>query len=252
MTMEPGSEGTSIPDHKGEEYLEVLARIHTVLQPRTYVEVGTWTGNSLQLASCRAIAVDPHFQITSDVIGTKPECHFYQMGGDAFFRVHSPRQIFGEPVDLAFLDGMHLFEFVLRDFINIEVQCSRNSIIALHDCLPTDVYITSRTNDPAERARLSTRPGWWTGDVWKMLPILRTFRPDLTIVCLNAFPTGLVLITGLYPESRTLRDRYYEIVQQYRQVSLSEYGFAKFLSEAPLAETTRFRTIQDFGPTFWL
>ena len=253
MATGPAGEVTHVSDHGGEDYLDVLARIHTVLKPRTYLEMGTWTGNSLKLATCKSIAVDPHFQIASDVIGGKPECHFFQMVGDAFFRSHSPRQIFGETTDLAFLDSMHLFEFVLRDFINIEPHCARNSIIALHDCLPTDVHIASRTNDPAERERLSsTHPGWWTGDVCKMLPILRKFRPDLTVVSLDAQPTGLVLITGLYPESRVLRDRYYDIVQEFNAMTLLDYGVQKHLSEAGIVHTRRFERPQDFGPIFWL
>ncbi|MBD2550636.1 hypothetical protein H6G65_13790 [Microcystis elabens FACHB-917] len=33
--------------------------------------------------------------------------------------------------------------------------------------------------------------------MWKLLPILRRHRPDLTILCLNAHTTGLLLIAGL-------------------------------------------------------
>jgi hypothetical protein len=47
------------------------------------------------------------------------------------------------------------------------------------------------------QARRRRRSGSWTGDVWKLLPILRARRPDLTLLCLNAHTTGLLLIAGL-------------------------------------------------------
>lgn len=243
---------THLPDHQGEDYLDVMGRIHAVLHPRTYFEVGTWTGNSLKLANCRSIAIDPHFQITTDVVGRKPECHLFQMPSDEFFKYHSPKAVFGDTVDFAFLDGMHLFECVLRDFINIESNCSRNSIIALHDCLPPDAYIASRKNDLDEQKKLSTKPGWWTGDVWKILPVLRKYRPDLVMVCLDAPPTGLVLVTGLYPESRILRDKYFDIVREFEAVSLLDYGLAKLHAEAAVQSTRKLQAIEEFGPIFWL
>ena len=41
-----------------------------------------------------------------------------------------------DAVDLVFIDGLHLFEFALRDFFNAEAWCSRTSTIVLHDCVP--------------------------------------------------------------------------------------------------------------------
>jgi hypothetical protein len=244
-------EPTHVPDHAGEDYLNVLERVHDVLRPRTYLEIGTWTGNSLQLANCPAIAIDPRFQITSDVIGKKPQCSFFQKSSDAFFRDHSPRQILGDQLDLVFLDGMHFFEFLLRDFTNVEPHCARNSIVIMHDCIPTDVYIAGRVKSE-ESQRLSTKPGWWAGDVWKMLLILRKYRPDLTVVCVDAPPTGLVLITGLYPDSRILRDRYQDIVAEFNDLTLAEYGLQAFLSHLNIGSTRSLSGLHGFGPTFWL
>jgi predicted O-methyltransferase YrrM len=243
---------TAVPDHAGEDYHEVLRRIHHVLKPKTYLEVGTSTGNSLALAECPSIAIDPSFAVTANVIGKKTQCHFFQMGSDEFFRAHSPQTFLGNTIDLAFLDGMHLFEYLLRDFTNIERHCTRNSIIALHDCIPTDAYITERTNDPAARELVSTRPGWWTGDVWKVVLILQKYRPDLTIVCVDAPPTGLVLITNLYPDSRILRDRYQELCTEFGPLSLPDYGLHRFLADLNIVSTRQFTNRQSFGPHFWL
>lgn len=251
MSTDPEA-ATHVPDHSGENYQDVLARIHSVLKPRTYLEVGTWTGNSLKHSRARSIAVDPGFKISSDIMSGKPECHLFQSGSDEFFKRHSPRDILGDTVDFAFLDGMHLFEYALRDFINVENNCAANSIVAMHDCLPTDAYIATRTNGSPEQEKLSTKPGWWAGDVWKILPILRKYRPDLVMVCLDAPPTGLVLLTGLHPESHILRDHYNEIVQEFGKIDLLRYGIQRLHSEFAPRATRTLQTLSQFGPTFWL
>ncbi|MEJ1978106.1 MAG: hypothetical protein WDN49_20310 [Acetobacteraceae bacterium] len=43
----------------GEYYINVLEKIHTLLKPENYLEVGTHEGNSLRLSRCASIAVDP-------------------------------------------------------------------------------------------------------------------------------------------------------------------------------------------------
>src|SRR5689334_19647475 len=101
----------------GPQYYAFLAQMHRVLNPSTYFEIGTQTGRTLQLAQCRSIAVDPVFQLATDTMGQKPACFMYQLTSDAFFDAHNPSAIFGAPIDLAFLDGMHRAEFLLRDFI---------------------------------------------------------------------------------------------------------------------------------------
>jgi hypothetical protein len=92
-------------------------------------------------------------------------------------------------VDVAFLDGMHLFEYLLRDFIHTERVCDRNSVILLDDCLPVNIEMTDgeRRPDLRKDAELAS---WWTGDVWKVVEILRELRPDLRIVSTCSSPAA--------------------------------------------------------------
>jgi hypothetical protein len=113
-----------------------------------------------------------------------------------------------------------------------------------------DPYISGRKNTP-ERQEKSTHPGWWAGDVWKLLLIFKEYRPDLRVVCLDAQPTGLAIITNLYPESRILREKYIEIATRYANILLEDYGVDKFLNEIDLRSTYEFSAVQDFGPFFW-
>src|SRR5262249_31013805 len=151
-----------------------LAQMHRVLNPSTYFEIGTQTGRTLQIAQCRSIAVDPAFQLATDTMGKKPACFMYQLTSDAFFAAHNPSSVLGAPIDLAFLDGMHRVEFLLRDFINTERHCAPASVIAMHDCLPPGFYMTARDQDHPMTAK-SRFGRWWTGDVWKLLPILKRY-----------------------------------------------------------------------------
>lgn len=232
-------------------YTSVLKRVHDKLKPKTYFEIGTLYGSTLALSHCASIAVDPTFRLKTEALVGKPSCQFFQMPSDEFFQRYSPRDLFQAPVDLAFLDGMHLFEFLLRDFINTEKHCRVNSIIALHDCLPSDGYMASRSASDPERSK-SAHPDWWTGDVWKMVPTLKKYRPDLHLCVLDALPTGLVLVTNLDPSNEALRINYGKIVSEYRDVALINYGVQLLLKESNVMRTSDLETFDDMAKYFWL
>jgi hypothetical protein len=207
--------------HDGHSYLDALSMLHAHLQPRTYFEIGARQGSSLKIANCATIAVDPVFQIDEDVIGSKPACLLFQMKSDDFFRAHSPAALLGAPVDFAFLDGMHLIEYLLRDFCSVERSCNPDSIIAIHDCLPVDITMTTREYN-REASLRSEYPGWWTGDVWKLIPILQKYRPDLTLRGFNAPPTGLLVVSGLAPNDTSLATTLPQIVREFENLRLCE------------------------------
>ncbi|MEZ5880892.1 MAG: class I SAM-dependent methyltransferase [Nitratireductor sp.] len=235
----------------GINYQNYLLILHQILKPKRYFEIGTLSGGTLKLASCASISVDPRFQISSDVLGSKPACHFFQCGSDLFFSENDPSQILGGPIDLAFLDGMHLFEFLLRDFANTESKCRSNSIIAMHDTLPPDVWMTSRNpNDP--RRQQSQQPGWWTGDVWKIIPALKRYRPDLRITVLDCPPTGLTLVTNLNPNDRTIVESYAEIVETFSRTDLDEQLFDDFWNEVDVTSSNNLKDYFNISSIFWL
>jgi hypothetical protein len=93
---------------------------------------------------------------------------------------------------------MHLSDFALRDFINIEPFMADSGVIVLDDVLP-------RNGLEAARDR-KTEP--WTGDVYKVVEILRRQRPDLVVLLINTAPTGTAVIVGVDQASTLLRDAY--------------------------------------------
>jgi hypothetical protein len=111
------------------------------------------------------------------------------------------------PFDLAFIDGLHLFEFALRDFINVERYCSPKSVIILDDVLPRNVAEAARLRHTLE----------WTGDVYPLIEVFARYRPELTVVPVGTTPTGMLLVLGVDPHNTVLSDKYDEIVREFRR-----------------------------------
>ena len=201
----------------------MLSRLHRYRRPATYLEIGTETGRTLEMARCASIAIDPEFRLDRDVKAGKPSCGLYEMTSDAFFASHDPTALLGAPIDFAFIDGMHRYEFALRDFMNVERHCRPNSIIVLHDCLPVDTHMARVDQRDRQFAARAEHEVGWAGDTWKAIWILRRYRPDLRLFAFDAPPSGLVVVTNLDSTSTVLRDRYDEAVKAALDVSLAGY-----------------------------
>ena len=223
------------PLHEGDDYLTLLARLHRALEPRNYLEIGVRRGDSLALATCPVIGIDPAMAPKREVFREKPSVFLFPLTSDTFFERHDPTALFGRPVDMAFLDGLHEYETLLRDFVNTERHCQSNSVVVLHDCLPTDLGMVRRSlQDPPGPTR---DPSAWAGDVWKLVPILRRHRPDLRMCLVNAPPTGLVMITGLDPSNVLLRNNYDAILDEFGSLDLGTIGVAAHLASLPVQDT---------------
>lgn len=184
----------------GERYLCTLARVHETLRPELYLEIGVRQGDSLRLAQRSAIGIDPDMRLA----GQAPAARLYHETSDEFFARHAGEAL-GQPIDLAFIDGLHLFEYALRDFMNLERRMSPAGLIVVDDIFP---------NHPAQGSRFR-RTRVWCGDVWRLLLCLAEHRPDLCLLPLDCSPTGLLVIAGLDPANRVLWQDYNPIVRQH-------------------------------------
>lgn len=196
----------------GEMYFDLLARIHRHLRPRTYVEIGVETGLSMRLAlpETRVIGVDPHPTLRSPLPGN---ARLFRETSDEFFARHDVRaELGGLPVDLAFIDGMHHFEFALRDFMNLERCAAPGSTILIDDCFPH-----SRRTAQRERSAI-----FWSGDVWKLIVLLKKHRPDLAVTTIAAPPAGLGVVRRLDPGSRFIADNLQRLTDEFMAL---DYGY---------------------------
>lgn len=175
---------------------KALAAIQDVVQPRGYLEIGIDNGASLQLVTVPAIGVDPQPRINVEL---GAHVHVEAKTSDDFFTLDEPlAHLNGVPLDFAFVDGMHLAEFALRDFMNLERLMPRHGVIVLDDVLPRNSLEAFRTR----------RTHAWAGDVYKVLEILERHRPDLVVLPLNTGATGIAVVTNLDPSSTVLTDMY--------------------------------------------
>ena len=186
---------------------ELLQGLHEVLQPRTYFEIGVRNGLSLELSRAKSVAVDPFYSLTKEV---RCDLHLVRTTSDEFFARAHPFAHFEDPVvDLAFIDGMHLSEFALRDFINTEKFCGPGSVVVFDDMLP-------RTVEEAGRGRVgAARNGAWAGDVYKIVDSMRRLRPDLILLEMDTRPTGTLVVLRPDPLNRSLERAYDDLVAEY-------------------------------------
>ncbi len=195
----------------GAPYTEVLERIVAHVQPQAYVEIGIFQGECLKRARAASVIVgiDPAPQIAWPL---EPHMKVFTSTSDDFFAQHDLKaELGGRAVDLAFIDGMHQFEFALRDFANLERYAHDRTVVLVHDCYPLD----------AESAGREPRPVAWSGDVWRMIVLLKKYRPDLLIHTIGAAPTGLAVIQNLDPSSTFLLDNHDRLRDEFLALEYS-------------------------------
>lgn len=192
-----------VEDPKPYNYLNIIQSIHDHLDPDLYFEIGVFEGQSLSKAKCLSVGVDPEFNIRNTIAA--PAKLIRETSDQFFAKGARAKALLAGGVDLAFIDGMHLAEYALRDFMNTEKYMKPNGIIVIDDVLPEQQVMMTR-----ER---TTRA--WCGDVYKVITVLKKFRPDLTIHVTSAFigpyRKGLAIITDLDPTSNVLDTKYAEL-----------------------------------------
>ena len=193
------------------EYYYLLRELHLLLRPAHYLEIGVQYGESLCLAEpeTQTIGIDPEPEIRHELTANTT---VFPEKSDDFFAARKKEDVLGNGViDLAFIDGMHLFESVLDDFIHVERWAGPHTIVLIHDTVPADALSVKRERQ--------TR--FWTGDVDKFVLCLKEFRPDLKIYNLNIGPSGLCFVGNLNPASTVLSDRRSEIVNRFMDIEYS-------------------------------
>lgn len=166
---------------------EFLKSLHEVLDPKVYLEIGVQYGASLVQAqgSELAFGVDPE-PLVGFTNNGRPNQQIFTMTSDEFF---DKRAFILPPVNLAFIDGMHLVEYALRDFVNVQKYMAPGGVIAFDDVLPYNDAIAGRVQPPGD----------WTGDVWKVYFILRETMFGLEPILVDTWPTGTMVLLNVEP-----------------------------------------------------
>lgn len=160
-----------------------------------YLEIGVQTGYCFfKIKADKKLAVDPDF-----IIKFKKKLkayfknfsnfnnEFYELTSDNFFAQKADylKQIGG--LDVVFIDGLHLYEQVLKDIENSLAYLNKGGIILVHDCNPLNKNAAVRAYTSAEVIAMNL-PDYdyiWNGDVWKAIVELRATRRDIDIAVIN-------------------------------------------------------------------
>jgi len=133
----------------------------------SYLEIGCFKDETFnQINIKKKIGVDP-------VSGGN-----LRMTSDQFFIDNK------EKFDLIFIDGLHVYEQVIKDIFNSIKVLKENGIILVHDCLPRKLWYQTPT-------RMSDT---WNGDVWKAIVECRTLENIDTYTCLADEGIGVIKV----------------------------------------------------------
>ena len=100
----------------------------------------------------------------------------HRMTSDAFFEENQGN------FDIIFIDGLHVYDQVLRDIENSVENLKDGGTIFLHDCLP----LQHKAHAPLRETRV------WNGDVWRAIVQARTWDHIDTSVCLIDHGVGII------------------------------------------------------------
>ena len=171
---------------------------------KNYLEIGVHNGHILfKVKSNFKIAVDPKFafdiarKIGKIIINPYNLCnHYFEKTSDDFF-ANDVRDIIGnKQIQIALIDGMHQYDFALRDIENTLKYLSDDGVIIVHDCNPLTKEASGTWNEWQAR----NEEGFWNGDVWKAIVHLRSTRNDVNIFVMDC-DHGLGVITKTKPEN---------------------------------------------------
>jgi len=146
----------------------------------------------------------------------------FQETSDSFFEnIHTRLSSF--KCQVAFIDGMHLFECALRDFINLTKISSDKALFLFHDPIPWTFKMATRDN-----SKLAPNEAW-TGDIWKLVHIFIEAGLKDSISLLSSAPSGLLAVLNPGKEKVIeLEKNYDEICARWIDVNFNETNLLDF------------------------
>jgi SAM-dependent methyltransferase len=172
---------------------------------RTYLEIGVFLGKVFFFVpASKKIAVDPQFRfglyrkfkrIFRNVNNLWAK--FYEKTSDDFFLQDAPKIFKESKIDICLIDGMHEYEYALRDIENALRFLQKGGVIIVHDCNPP----TKEANISYVEWEKKNFTGYWNGDVWRAIIHLRSLRDDVNVFVLDC-DHGLGFVTFGKPENK--------------------------------------------------
>jgi hypothetical protein len=156
---------------------------------KTYLEIGVFTGRVFfSVPAHNKIAVDPEFRFTTSKKIKKVFrrfsnlwAKFYEKTSDDFFADDASNLFQKNKIDVALVDGMHEYNYALRDIENSLKFLQREGVVFVHDCNPETREASVSFEEYKKRGFIED----WNGDVWKAIVHLRSLRNDVNVFVLD-------------------------------------------------------------------
>lgn len=186
----------------GESRLDLVNFACKVTNAQSYLEIGCNKNEVFGYVNCaHKVGVDPRQGGT------------HRMTSDEYFAINT------EKFDVIFIDGLHYYEQVKKDFENAIQVLNDHGIIIFHDMFPTQ----ERWAVVPEPEDLTTY-GCWMGDVWRMSFDLIA-RSDITFkVVTMDNGCGFVTKGTQTPKLIPAENSWNFWVQNHQQVPLISYA----------------------------
>ena len=175
--------------HKKSSRFDIINRIIEKKKFESYLEIGCQSDvNFSKIIIKNKIGVDPQSGGT------------HRMTSDDFFKQNK------STFDLIFIDGLHVYEQVLKDIENSLKVLNDNGVILIHDCLPAKIW----------HQTIPQTHSSWNGDVWKSIVKSRT-RIDIDTYTIEA-DQGLGLIL-----KRENKDLLIDKIENFKNLKFRDY-----------------------------
>jgi hypothetical protein len=177
---------------------EVIQYLINKKKYKRYLEIGVFNGEVFfKIKAPHKYAVDPVFRFVRETKYkmmfknvSNANAKYFTKTSDDFFKNDSPKLFSKRKIDICFIDGMHEFDFVLRDTLNTLKYLDDNGVIILHDCNPLTADAEVSYAEWEKRGFAAE----WNGDVWKIIVYLRSLVDDINVFTLDT-DQGLGIIT---------------------------------------------------------
>ena len=175
--------------HKKSSRFDIINKIIKKKKFESYLEIGCQSDvNFSKIIIKNKIGVDPQTGGT------------HRMTSDDFFKQNK------STFDLIFIDGLHVYEQVLKDIENSLKVLNENGVILIHDCLPAKIW----------HQTIPQTHSSWNGDVWKSIVKSRT-RIDIDTYTIEA-DQGLGLIL-----KRENKDLLVDKIENFKNLKFRDY-----------------------------
>lgn len=152
------------------------------LNAKRYLEIGVETGDTFhQVNCCEKVAVDPSFLFEISSAGELNQhgsCDYHQVSSDQFFQKLDRN---AASFDLVFIDGLHHYDQVMRDFAGSILFSHSKTVFLVDDVLPCDAFSALREQRQALELRHQYSNGYkgnaWHGDVYLFVLMLPVYFP---------------------------------------------------------------------------